>query len=269
MKIAVLQNFVYDDKNRALDEVRSMALSAKASGAQMAILPEMFCCPYETKKFPLFAEEAGGFIWQSLSDIAKENEIFIVGGSIPEKDGDKLYNTCFVFNEKGEQIARHRKVHLFDIDIKGGQYFKESDTFTPGDESKATIFEAYGHKFGVAICFDIRFVELFRSMALEGVEAVCVPAAFNMTTGPLHWELAFRSRAVDNQYFTIGAAPARNTSGKYVSFANSIVCDPWGKVIAGAGTEQNVMLCDIDFEEVKRVREQLPIMAAIKNNTGK
>lgn len=272
MKLAVLQNAVYEDKDKTLQEVRDMVGEAARQGAGMAVLPEMFCCPYETEKFPLYAEEAGGKIWTALSDMAAQNGLFLVGGSMPElvrtcgeyNCSDRLYNTCFVFNDKGEQIARHRKVHLFDIDIKGGQYFKESDTFTPGDKHHVTVFEALGHKFGIAICFDIRFVEEFRQMALEGVEAVYVPGAFNMTTGPMHWELVFRSRAVDNQFFTIGAAPARDENSSYVSWANSIVCDPWGRVIAEAGVKPGITMCEIDFDEVKKVREQLPILAALK-----
>ena len=262
MKIALLQIQVQDNKHENLESAKAFAKEAVSKGAQLAVLPEMFNCPYETEKFPLYAEESGGETWTVLSEIAKENNICLVGGSVPEREGDRLYNTCYVFDNYGKQIAKHRKAHLFDIDIKGKQAFKESDTFTPGDSS--CVFEWAGHKFGAAICFDIRFPEIFRNMVLDGAEAIFVPAAFNMTTGPLHWELSFRARAVDNQCYTVGVAPARSGNGKYVSYANSIVCSPWGEVLAGAGEDAGVTVCDIDFNLVSSVREQLPILSARK-----
>ena len=260
MRIALLQTSVVDDKERNLEQARLFVSEAASGGAEIAVLPEMFNCPYETEKFPIFAEERGDKSWQTLSSIARENRLCLVGGSIPEREGGRLYNTCYVFDADGNQIAMHRKAHLFDINIRGKQSFRESDTFTPGDST--CLFDYSGHRFGVSICFDIRFPELFRNMAIDGAEAVFVPAAFNMTTGPLHWELAFRSRAVDNQYFTVGVAPARGLNGRYVSFANSLVCDPWGIVIANAGENAGVVICDIDLDLVSCVREQLPILSA-------
>ena len=127
----------------------------------------------------------------------------------------------------GHQIGKHRKMHLFDIDVKGGQYFKESDTLTPGDQ--VTVFDTEFGKMGLCICYDFRFPELARLMVDEGAQVIIVPAAFNMTTGPLHWELMFRQRAVDNQVYTIGAAPARDLNAGYHSWGHSIAVSPWGE----------------------------------------
>ena len=184
----------------------------------------------------------------------------MVGGSLPELDGDKVYNTSYVFDPTGRCVARHRKMHLFDIDVAGGQRFRESDTLSAGNE--ITVFDTPWGKMGLCICFDIRFPELFRRMALKGAEAIFVPAAFNMTTGPMHWELSFRMRAVDNQLFTVGAAPARNEQGCYVSYAHSIACSPWGEILSRAGTGQETLLVDVDFSENERVRSQLPLLSA-------
>lgn len=160
---------------------------------------------------------------------------------MPEEDGEKIYNTSFVFDRSGNQIVRHRKMHLFDIRVDGGQSFCESDTFSAGED--ITVFDTEFGKMGLIICFDIRFPELTRLEAFKGAQAVFVPAAFNMTTGPAHWELSFRARALDNQVFMVGCAPARDENAFYVSYANSIVTGPWGDVLARAGRRGRNALC--------------------------
>ena len=260
MKIALIQMKVGMDKEKNLQKARQLVLRAGREGARIAVLPEMFCCPYAGEYFPRFAEPVGGHIYTELSSMAKDANLTLVGGSFPQEEDGKLYNTSFVFSRDGQLRASHRKAHMFDIDVKGGQSFRESDTFTPGD--MITVFRTAGHTFGLAICFDIRFPEMFRAMALRGAEAVFVPAAFSMTTGPMHWELSFRMRAVDNQFYTIGCAPAQDKYGVYHSYAHSIVCNPWGKVLADAGENECVTVVDIDLDENQRVREQLPILSA-------
>ncbi|MBQ1390906.1 MAG: carbon-nitrogen hydrolase family protein [Firmicutes bacterium] len=262
MKTALIQMQVTTSKDENLQKAARLVEEAAENGARIAALPEMFCCPYDNSCFPLYAEPKGGLMYTTLARAAKDAGITLVAGSIPEREGEKLYNTSFVFDKNGNEIARHRKAHLFDIDVEGGQHFHESEVFTPGDQ--VTVFTAEGHTFGLAICFDIRFAELFRCMSLAGAEAVFVPAAFNMTTGPLHWELSFRMRAVDNQYFTLGCAPARDESASYVSYANSLICSPWGKVLERAGSEETILYGDLDLEENKRVRAQLPILSAMR-----
>ena len=197
-----------------------------------------------------------------MSESARENAIFLVAGSIPESEAGKIYNTCFIFNPQGEQIARYRKIHLFDVDIEGGQHFHESKTFTPG--SDITTFETPYGIVGVCICFDIRFPELSRLMALKGTRMIIVPGAFNMTTGPAHWELVFRQRAVDNQLFTAGIAPARDEYGVYVSYGNSIICSPWGDVLYRAGAEETTIVAEIDLSMNEKVRAQLPLLSAMR-----
>jgi predicted amidohydrolase len=179
---------------------------------------------------------------------------------MPERDGERIYNTSFVFDPQGRQIARHRKMHLFDIDVAGGQRFFESDTFTAGRD--VTVFDVGSVRIGLCICFDMRFPELARLMALQGAQITIVPAAFNMTTGPAHWEIMFRERAVDNQVFTVGVAPARDEHGPYVSYGNSIVCSPWGDVIRRAGADEWLEVVDLDLAAVTRVRAQLPLLSA-------
>lgn len=151
-------------------------------------------------------------------------------------------------------------MHLFDIDIKGGQSFKESESLTAGNS--ICVFNTPFCKIGVCICFDFRFPELSRLMVLQGAKIIIVPAAFNMTTGPPHWELMFKQRAIDNQCFTIGVAPARNMESSYISYANSIIVNPWGNVIYKANEKECFDVIDIDLNEVENIRKQLPLISA-------
>lgn len=260
MKIALLQTPVSMNKAENLRNAREQVKLAAQNGAEMVILPEMFCCPYSTAYFAQYAEPKSGDIWLELSLWAVENRICLVGGSMPEIEDGRIYNTCFVFGPDGRHLARHRKMHLFNVEFDGGQHFRESDTFTPGDD--VTTFSYKDMTFGLCICFDMRFPELSRLMALKGAQAVIVPAAFNMTTGPLHWETMFRQRAVDDQCYTIGVAPARDEHGVYVSYANSLVCDPMGRVLTRAGAEPCILYAALDPAEVDSTRRQLPLLSA-------
>lgn len=259
VKCAILQTYVYQEKKRNLIQAAELLADPALQDIDLAILPEMFCCPYENKFFPEYAEPEGGETWEKCSRLAADHGIYLVSGSMPERDEEgRIYNTSYVFDRKGHQIGKHRKMHLFDIDVKGGQYFKESDTLTPGDQ--VTVFDTEFGKIGLCICYDFRFPELARLMVDEGARVIIVPAAFNMTTGPLHWELMFRQRAVDNQVYTIGAAPARDLNAGYHSWGHSIVADPWGKVLLEMEENPEVKIVDLDLDEVKKVREQLPLL---------
>ncbi len=260
MKVALLQTPVTPDKVQNVEIASGAVRQAAAQGARLILLPEMFCCPYSNDHFRDYAEPAGGFVWSAMAALAKELGICLAAGSMPEVEDGRVYNTAFVFGPDGTQLARHRKMHLFDVDFAGGQYFKESDTFTPGDE--VTVFDFEGIRFGLCICFDLRFPELARLMALRGAQVLLTPAAFNMTTGPLHWELMFRQRAVDNQVYTLGAAPARDEQGCYVSYGNSILCDPMGRVLARAGAGVEILYGEIDPALVESTRKQLPLLSA-------
>ncbi|MBR5536274.1 MAG: carbon-nitrogen hydrolase family protein [Clostridia bacterium] len=260
MKIALLQTPVGFDKQANVDNACAQVREAAQSGARLVVLPEMFCCPYSAQYFVPYAEPAGGPVWQAMSRCAAENGICLVAGSMPERDGGRVYNTSFVFGPDGSQLARHRKMHLFDVAFDGGQFFRESDTFTPGEE--VTTFDFEGITFGLCICFDFRFPELSRLMALRGARAIIVPAAFNMTTGPLHWETMFRQRATDDQVYTVGVAPARDEHGVYVSYANSILCSPLGQILTRAEADSCILYSDLDPDAVSAARRQLPLFSA-------
>ena len=263
MKTALIQmRTVLDKAQNVADAVAQIAAAAQ-QGADLAVLPEMFCCPYQHKYFRPYAEPAGGAVWQALSDAARANHIWVVGGTFPELDGEKLYNTCFVFDREGRQAARHRKIHLFDAAIANGPHFRESDTLTPGSE--LTLFDTEFGKIGVCVCFDIRFPELFLLISKAGAQAVIIPAAFNNVTGAAHWELLLRSRAMDAQLFTAGVCPARNEKG-YIAYGHSLACSPWGEILAEADYAPEMLLVQMDLQKVQDTRDQLPLFPARRND---
>lgn len=260
MRAALIQMPVGADKGTNLETAARKLREAGAWGADIAVLPEMFCCPYDNACFRTYGEPEGGEAQTVLSALAAELGLYVVGGSIPELEGERVYNTSYVYGRRGELLARHRKVHLFDIRVEGGQSFRESDTLSPGNA--VTTFETEFGTMGLCICFDLRFEELARCMCLRGAKCLFVPAAFNMTTGPAHWELLFRQRAVDNQCFTVGVSPVRDKGASYVAYGNSLAVDPWGTVLCRAGAEEAVLYAELDLTRVEAVRRQLPILSA-------
>lgn len=259
MKVAAIQMPTVKDKIQNIRTAGTYIEKIKAENPDFVILPEMFCCPYQTENFPVYAEKEGGPSWQAMSDYARKYHIYLIAGSMPEADDvGNVYNTSYIFDRDGKQIGKHRKAHLFDINVKNGQYFKESDTLTSGDH--ATVFDTEFGKMGVMICYDIRFPEFARTMALDGARMIFVPAAFNMTTGPAHWELTFRARALDNQIYMLGCAPARDTQAGYISWGHSIVTDPWGKVMEQLDEKEGILIEEIDLDREEQIREQLPLL---------
>lgn len=259
LKAALLQTKVSADKEENLRSVREKLRGLRGEKLDLVTLPEMFNCPYQTDLFPVYAEREGGTSWQQLSQIARKEQIYLAAGSIPEVDEEgKVYNTAYVFDREGRQIAKHRKMHLFDINVTGGQYFKESDTLTAGN--KVTVFDTEFGRMGLCICFDIRFPELSRLMVQDGAQILLIPGAFNMTTGPAHWELSFRARALDNQVYILGTAPARDPKSSYASWGHSIAVSPWGEVLGQLDEKEGVLIQELNLEEIARIRRDLPLL---------
>lgn len=259
IRFALCQMNVVDDKEKNLENASLMIKEGISKNADFIVLPEMFNCPYSNDKFIEYAEEENNSpTLNEISLLARQNRVYVLAGSIPEKEGDKLYNTSYLFDKKGDIIAKHRKMHLFDIDVKGKITFKESDVLTAGDDF--TIANTEFGKIGIGICYDIRFPELARVMVENGALILIYPGAFNMTTGPAHWELLFRSRALDNQVYCIGVAPALNEDASYHSFGHSIIANPWGEIIAETDEKESLIISEIDLDEIKRIREELPLL---------
>jgi len=222
-----------------------MIEDAARGGADIVVLPEMFNCPYDSSFFRRFSEDYPGETTELLSELAALHSVYIIGGSIPELKGDMVCNTSYSFDRKGALIGRHRKIHLFDVEVQGGIRFKESENITAG--SDVTVIETEFCRIGIAICYDMRFPELVRKMVLGGAKIIVVPAAFNMTTGPAHWHLLARTRALDNQVYFIAVSPARNKEASYAAYGHSLVADPWGDIIAEASAGEEIIFSEIHF----------------------
>ena len=259
LRLALCQMNVVDDKKANIKKASEMIENSICENADFIVLPEMFNCPYSNEKFIEYGEvEHSSQTLNAISKLAKNNKVCILAGSIPERENDKLYNTSYIFDKQGKIIAKHRKMHLFDIDVKDKIAFKESDVLTAGKDF--TIADSEFGKIGIGICYDVRFLEYSRILANKGASILIFPGAFNMTTGPAHWELLFRSRALDNQVFCIGVAPALNKNATYHSYGHSIVVNPWGEVIIQADEKEHLILCEIDLDEIKKVRDGIPVL---------
>ena len=274
MKLALIQLRVTADKaenvQRACVKVKE---ACEKGGANLVCLPECFNSPYGTQHFPEYAESIPGKTTDAIAAAAKENKCFLIGGSIPERDGSgKLFNTSCVFSPNGDMIGKFRKIHLFDIDIPGKIRFMESEVLLPG--SSLLSFEipvAEGSskpiKVGIGICYDIRFPVLAKLYKQQGCHLIVYPGAFNMTTGPMHWELLQRARATDNQLYIAACSPARDESaGGYVAWANSSIVDPWAKVISQAAEDEAIIYADIDSSVVENVRSSIPISKQVRTD---
>ncbi len=259
MRVAIIQAFLQGSGEKRRAHIRDLVKQAAQQRVDLVTLPEIWNGPYQQDLFPTFAEPRFGPSWQFLSALAAEHGIWLSGGSIAERENGKVYNTAYVFDRAGKEAARHCKMHLFDINISGGQHFMESQTLTAGDA--VTVFETEFCGMGLCICYDMRFPELSRLMVDRGAKLILVPAAFNMTTGPAHWELLFRQRAVDNQVFCVGTSPARDWSASYHAWGHSIVTDPWGRVVTEMEAEEEIRVVELDLDLVDQIRAELPLLA--------
>lgn len=231
---------------------------AARAGAELIVLPEMFNCPYSKELFPLYAESyPEGITFATLAEVARSQRVWLVGGSVPEREGDRIYNSAFVFNPEGQLMARHRKAHLFDVELPN-MIFKESATLVAGND--ITLFSTPVGEIGVLICYDLRFPEMFRLLVERGAVAVVIPAAFNMVTGPAHWEVLLRARAVDNQVYVLAVSPARDPAASYVAYGHSMAVDPWGEVVARAGAGEEIVYVRLEREKIKEIRQRLPLL---------
>ena len=261
-KCAALQMNSGPDLSDNLKRCADLIKQAVDQGARLIVLPETFAFMGKFLKAQLdVAEEEGqGKIQDFLSHQAAQHQIYLVGGTVPTliKGEARVHGTCLLYDDKGECVASYKKVHLFDVDLpEKGESYRESSVFKPGSE--AMVVQTPLGRIGLAVCYDLRFPELFRLLLSEGAEIIAFPSAFTKHTGKAHWHLLLRARAVENQAWVIGANQVGRHANDRSTYGHSAIVEPWGHLVADAkeDTEQ-VVIAEIDCEQQARLRQSFP-----------
>ena len=229
---------------------------AAAEGADTALLPETWNTGFfPTDHLPERSDRGGEAVKALCAPLARELNMNIVAGSVSDRRGGRVYNTAYVFDRQGNQIAKHRKVHLFDIAVKDGQCYQESAALAAGDH--LTTFSLDGHKCGLLICYDLRFPELFRTLALQGVELLLLPAQWPAARR-YHWETLTAARAIENQFF-LAACNSCGTAGETVFGGASRILGPRGELLAAAGVGEEIVTAALDFSVLAEVRNSINV----------
>src|SRR3954452_6732091 len=255
IRVACVQMTSRQDKAANLERAESLVARAASTGADVVVLPEKWNLVGSADDYRASAEPLeGGESVAAMAGWAKTLGISLVGGSITERrEGrEELSNRSCVFDAEGTLVAVYRKIHLFDVEV-GGRVYRESDSEEPGTEP--VVAEAEGWRIGLSVCYDVRFPELYRILALEGAELVAVPANFTIVTGRDHWHVLLRARAIENQLYVAAAAQVGETYGR------TLIVDPWDTVPAQAPDDETVVVADIDRSRVRDIRAKLPSLA--------
>jgi deaminated glutathione amidase len=260
LRVAAIQLNSNADKDRNLGATERLVREAAADGAELVALPEKWNLLAGGEELAAGAEPLDGPSLTAARGWARELGIHLLAGSISERgaEGGKASNTSVLIGPEGDDLAVYRKIHMFDVDA-GGVSYRESEFERPGTEPVAA---AVGNlTAGLTVCYDLRFPELFRILALRGARLIAVPSAFTLATGRDHWEVLLRARAIENQLFVIAPNQVGEAPPHYSSFGRSMIVDPWGVVLATAPDEECFVAAELDFAAQDRVRESLPSLA--------
>jgi predicted amidohydrolase len=261
MRVGLCQTNSGEDVAANEEQAFALLEEAAAAGVDLAALPEVWPRQGSAPQMREAAEPLDGPRVTRLAEVARRHEMWVHGGSVLELDGDRVFNTSVLFDRSGELVATYRKIHLFDADPPGAIPSRESFLFAAGEEV-VTAETEFG-RVGLSICYDVRFPELYRSLAVQGATILFVPAAFRYETGVDHWEVLLRARAIEDQAFVVAAAQwgTWGPEGKERrNFGHSLVADPWGRLVAVAPDGVGVTFADLDLGEITRVREVLPAL---------
>ena len=260
-RVGLVQLNSQSDTAANLTRAEQLIDEAASRGARFIALPEYVAFLGKPDDVEAIAEPIPGPTTERFAAKARQHSIYLLGGSIHERSDvpGKAYNTAVFYGPDGSILDVYRKIHLFDIDISGNVSANESTRIAPGDA--IVTVEADGHVFGLSICYDLRFPELFRLLALEGADILLVPAAFTMFTGKDHWHALLKARAIENQAFVLAPAQIGPHDPNAQCYGHSIIVDPWGIVVAQAPDTEGVVVADLNFDELRRIRKQLPSLA--------
>lgn len=260
--VAAIQLTANDDKKRNIDIAVGLIDNAVEKGAELIVLPEMFNCYSFPDVMVRNAETIPGYTTDILARKARDKGVYIICGIYEKADDQgtfdgKAYNTCVAISPDGNILDTYSKTHLFDIDVPGSVTYMESQNVAPG--KKITNVQIKGIKCGMAVCYDLRFPELFRVMALNGAQIFAMPCAFTDATGRFHWDSLLKARAIENQTFLVAANQIGRHPNNIVSHGNSMILDPWGRVLAHAADKDNIIIAQLDFKTLKKIREEMPL----------
>jgi predicted amidohydrolase len=262
IRVACVQLTSRDDKAANLEQAERLVGRAAATGADVVLLPEKWNFIGDADGLHAAAEPIeGGESVEAMAEWARRHGVTLVGGSITERQEgrEKLSNTCLVFDPQGTLTAVYRKIHLFDVEV-GGHVYRESEAEEPGEEP--VVVRAEGWQVGLSICYDVRFPELYRILALEGAELLTVPSHFTLHTGRDHWEVLLRARAIEDQCYVAAAAQIGETRPGKPSYGRSLIADPWGIVLSQAPDEECVITAELERARLEDVRRNLPSLAS-------
>ncbi|HEX6769736.1 MAG TPA: carbon-nitrogen hydrolase family protein [Candidatus Binatia bacterium] len=257
---AAVQMLASDDKASNLAEAERWVREAAGLGARLVVLPEVFIWRGNKKLEREFAEAIPGPTANKLGELARELNIFLLGGSILEAipASPKTYNTSLLFDPSGNLVAAYRKIHLFDVDLANGVSLRESETRAHGGDVVAVQTEL--GTLGLSVCYDLRFPELYRSLADRGAHMIFVPSAFTAFTGQAHWETLLRARAIENQTYIIAADQYGKSPKSFECHGHSMIVDPWGSILAELPDGAGVITAEIDLDHLEKVRADLPAL---------
>ncbi|MDI9244921.1 carbon-nitrogen hydrolase family protein [Marinobacter sp. CHS3-4] len=266
-RVAAIQMVSGHDIAKNLDDAERLLAEAAKQGAKVAVLPENFAV-LSTRQMLEHGQHENAPdapIQTFLKEQAKKLGLWIVGGSLPiasRPDGtrisDRVRASCVVYDDQGQQVARYDKIHLFDAMVEDahGQY-RESDTFEPGEE--LVVIDTPAGRLGLAICYDLRFPEIFRALRERGAEWITLPSAFTWNTGDAHWHALIRARAIENQLWMVAPGQGGQNSERRRTFGHSLICDPWGKIVSELEEGMGVVSAELDLDQVKTIRTQMPV----------
>jgi len=242
-----------------MKQARQFVEQASHTGALLVALPENFAFLGDEAARLKQADDISEIVVESLSEWAKEFNIYIIGGGYPVRaDGSKLFNRAILVSPEGKIVASYDKIHLFDVELSTEESYKESDLVQSGSKT-AIVYESEElANIGLSICYDIRFPELYRQLSEKGAELLCVPAAFTRPTGEAHWEILLRCRAIENSAYLIAPAQTGKHGKKRETYGHSMIVDPWGTVLADAGSEPGIVTAEINLEKLKEIRRKFP-----------
>jgi predicted amidohydrolase len=264
MRAAAIQLNSTGDKARNVESAERLVRAAAAAGAELAVLPEKWNLLGDSAVLLQGAEPLDGPTLSAARSWARELGIHLVAGSIAERgdDPDKSFNTSTLIGPDGELEARYRKIHMFDVDV-GGVAYRESEHEDPGEEIVTAELGGPlgGVILGMSVCYDLRFPELYRILAVRGARVIAIPSAFTLETGRDHWDVLLRARAIENQAFVIAPNQIGEAPPHYRSYGRSAIVDPWGMVLAQAPDEPCFIVADLDLDRQDRLRSTLPSLA--------